>query len=167
MAQEWLFQRIKLSLFQNQNKSHQVMLLICFWHQHFSNKMVLQMSEYWLHEILKPTKLVGLGFSNFCCLCNFSPSRHRKVIYLKKLWPNLAGNAVCQCLQMDCFRLQLCVLSVVFKEHWHQAEMSVLCSDFFPIFLELMLPFPNFVKLCVWTIFLSWKVGIITHVLDK
>lgn len=93
-------------------------LLICFWHQHFSNKMVLQMSEYWLHEILKTTKLVGLSFSNFCCLCNFSPSRHRKVIYLKKLWPNLAGNAVCQCLQMDCFRLQLCVLSVVFKEHY-------------------------------------------------
>lgn len=80
--------------------------------------MVLQMSEYWLHKILKPTKHVGLGLSNFCCLCSFSPTRHREVIYLKKLWPNLAGNAVCQCLQMYCFRLHLCVPSEVFKEHY-------------------------------------------------
>lgn len=149
----------------SEQKSSSDVNLLCFWCLHFGNKMLLQISEYWLHKILKPTELVGLGLSNFCCLCNFSPTRHRKVIYLKKLWPNLAGNAVCQCLQMYCFCLQLC--AVCGLRNTNTRQKCQFCSDFFPVFLELLWLCPHFIKLCVWTVFISWKVDIITHVLDK
>lgn len=77
----------------------------------------LQMSEYWLQKILKPTRPWGPGLSNFCCLYNFNTAHHWEIIYLKEVWPNLASNAVCQCLQMYCFLLHSLMLSMVLWEH--------------------------------------------------
>lgn len=77
----------------------------------------LQMSEYWLQKIVKPTRPWGPGLSKFCCLYNFNRARHWEIIYLKELWPNLASNAVCQCLQMYCFLLHSLMLAMVLWEH--------------------------------------------------
>lgn len=51
-------------------------------------------------ENLETHKSLGLGLSNFCCLCNFSTARHREVIYLKEPWPNLAGIAAAMLMKV-------------------------------------------------------------------
>lgn len=91
----------------------------------------LQMSEYWLQKILKPTRPWGPGLSNFCCLYNFNTAHHWEIIYLKELWPNLASNAVCQCLQMYCFLLHSLMLSMVLWEHHltTSENMSAICCE--------------------------------------
>lgn len=84
----------------------------------------LQMSEYWLQKVLKPTRPWGPGLRNFCCLYNFNTARHWEIIYLKELWPNLASNAVCQCLQMHCFLLlHSCCLWSYESTSWQQAKI--------------------------------------------
>lgn len=68
-------------------------------------------------ENLETLKTLGPRSCNFCCLYNFNTARHWEIIYLKDLWPNLASNAVCQCLQMYCFLLHSLVLSMGLWEH--------------------------------------------------
>lgn len=85
------------------------------------------MSEYWLQKVLKPTRPWGPGLSNFCCLYNFNTARHWEIIYLKELWPNLASNAVCQCVQMYCFLLlHSCCLWSYESTSWQQAKICQL-----------------------------------------
>lgn len=72
-----------------------------------------QSTDGGFQKILKPTVLRGPGLSNSCCLYNFNPARHWEIIYLEELWPNLASDAVCQCLQMYCFLLRSLLLPAV------------------------------------------------------
>lgn len=112
VPKEWLFQYI-------QNLQYKVMVILpCPCCQLLKkNIRRCQTTNGGFQKILKPTVLWGPGLSNYCCLYNFNPARHWEIIYLEELWPNLASDTVCQCLQMYCFLLRSLMLSVVSREH--------------------------------------------------
>lgn len=125
MAQEWLFQRIKLSLFRNQNKSHQVMLIsyisgICIlgikccyrcqnidciksWNPQNSQVHILVISAVYVISALLVTKKLF-------------------IINCGQIWLVMLSACVCRYI----VSAYICVCCPWSKKHYHQAETSSL-----------------------------------------